>query len=412
MEKLIFCNLDLIKTASQRNTNLSEQRRQIICFLEEMRLLVKEKDNQVVFYSHETDMVVKVKQEVIEPDDEFIFCSRAVIGRYVASNHDKSTFFVFVGGKDVDFQFAVNNKSLFIVPEWICFEEKASKYGIHVENIKQLSSLIRVLNNQNTWFFSLDIDENSKAYSLVDARYKYWSESEEEEDLVSGFQALIKEKKPYAEKYRKILLYHFLAGMTNSSEFDDIELFGVIPSSNCEVNEYIYDFMTHVRVLKGKRLPKNYGEEVPVRDKNLLIRHKPKMQNHGGGRTSQERTIIGAKEEFESLHLNPDYKKRMEKLAAEDRLNICIFDDYITHGNSFNAIRNILKKVGANRVVFVSIGSFVKDFQKWDYEILGDVFSPNYAYALVSQVALSNYRIDVTAKKEIKALYDIFNPDE
>lgn len=54
--------------------------------------------------------------------------------------------------------------------------------------------------------------------------------------------------------------------MTNSTEFDDIELFGMVPSSNCEVNEDLYSFMTSIRCLKGKRLPKNYAVTVPRRE--------------------------------------------------------------------------------------------------------------------------------------------------
>lgn len=63
--------------------------------------------------------------------------------------------------------------------------------------------------------------------------------------------------------------------MTNTTLFDDIELFGMIPSSNCSLNEDIFSFMTQVRYIKGKRLPKNKME-----DANLIQRITPKIQAH------------------------------------------------------------------------------------------------------------------------------------
>lgn len=65
----------------------------------------------------------------------------------------------------------------------------------------------------------------------MDARYGYYAKTPEEKEMMQHFQELLKEGK--SRNYYKILLYHFLAGMTNSTEFDDIELFGMVPSSNC-----------------------------------------------------------------------------------------------------------------------------------------------------------------------------------
>ena len=80
----------------------------------------------------------------------------------------------------------------------------------------------------------------------------------------------------------------------------------------------------------------------------------------------------------------------------------------MTHGNTFNAVRNLLKKLGANKIIFVSLGNFGRPFQKIDYTISGDVYNPGYSYAQTS----SNTKYlsyDSNAKKEISDLYDIFN---
>lgn len=50
--------------------------------------------------------------------------------------------------------------------------------------------------------------------------------------------------------------------MTNSAVFNDIELFGIIPSSNCNVNEDLYSFMDQIRCLKGiQPVKRKYPEE-------------------------------------------------------------------------------------------------------------------------------------------------------
>ena len=66
--------------------------------------------------------------------------------------------------------------------------------------------------------------------------------------------------------------------------------------------------------------------------------------------------MLGAQDEFETLCINSDYKRRIERLKKEKRFNVIIFDDYMTHGNSFNAVRNLLENLGANKIIFVSLG--------------------------------------------------------
>ena len=96
-------------------------------------------------------------------------------------------------------------------------------------------------------------------------------------------------------------------------------------------------------------------------------------------------------------------------MKSEGRFNVCIFDDYMTHGNSFNAVRNLLEKLGANKIIFVSIGIFRSTFQGRDYTITGDVFGPDYTYELETYCPLNNYEINSNAKKEVADLYEIFN---
>ena len=417
MEKLIFCNLDMLKAELDEEDyegydfsdfdyeRFDEKRSK---FIRKFKELSEESDNKIFFYSSKIDILRDFADKFHkEGYTNFLFKNRRTVEEFAKFHKNKNNYFVFVGGKNADFKLAVNTRSLYIVPTWLPLEDRAQRYGIHVNTVKQLRKFIRTLNNQNVWYSRLEIDDISTAYSLVDARYGKYADTEEEKVMVQNFQRLLKDHQSLS--YRRILLYHFLAGMTSNMDFDDIELFGMLPSSNCDVNEYVFDFMTQVRLLKGKQLPKRYKTDVPPVETNLLIRHTPKNQNHNGGRERQARINLGARDEFRTLIINPDYKKRIDTLRKEERFNVCIFDDYMTHGNSFNAVRNLLEELGVNKIIFVSIGIFRSEFQKRDYTITGDVFSPGYTYQLETYQPLDNYEINSNAKKEVSDLFDIFS---
>lgn len=377
-------------------------------FIYKFKELSEVSDNIIYFYSRKMEVLKKFAADFKSyGDNDFLFKDRRTVEEFVKSHKNKNNYFVFIGGKNADFQLAVNTRSLYIVPTWLPLEDRAEKYGIHVNTVKQLIKFIQTLNNQNVWYSRLEIDDISTVYSLVDARYGKYADTEEEKVMIQNFQKLLKDHQSL--NYRRILLYHFLAGMTSNMDFDNIELFGMLPSSDCNVNEYVFDFMTQVRLLKGKQLPKRYKTDIPAAATNLLIRYEAKNQNHNGGRDRQARIDLGAKDEFKTLIINSDYKKKIDTLRKEGCFNVCIFDDYMTHGNSFNAVRNLLRKLGANKIIFVSIGVFLSEFQRRDYIINGDVFSPGYTYELETYHPISNYEINNNAKQEVAELFEIFN---
>lgn len=415
MNKLIFFNLDMLKNAPDPNDyegydfsdfDFDKFREKRDIFMKKFKELSEDTDNKIYFYSRKKDILDDFEKAFHSHGyTNFLFKERRLLKDFVMTNRNRNNYFVFVGGKNKDFELAVNTRSLFIVPTWLPLEDRPSRYGIHVETVKQLRKFILTLNNQNTWYSTLQIDEKSTCYSLMDARYGAYAKTLEEKEMIKNFQLLLKEDRSHG--YRRILLYHFLAGMTNTMNFDDIELFGMIPSSNCDVNKYVYEFMTQVRKLKGKQLPKRYSDSVLPKDTNLLIRHTSKSQAHIG-RNSQERAMLGGNDEFATLCINPDYKKRIDKLRAEGRFNVCIFDDYMTHGNSFNSVRNLLEHLGANKIIFVSLGLFRNPFQKRDYTIIGDVYGASYTFQLETCTTLNNFEINEEAKQEVSDLHDIF----
>lgn len=400
MQKILFCNLDLLRPKFDNfdNSTLKITRDK---FLEYIAALCSDDENHVYFISRDQQALDEAEQFFNEKGyKNFKYRTRAKAKDFVTKYKNRNNFFVFISGKEVDFRLAVQSKSLFIVPTWIPTEPKTEFYGVHVDTPAQLDKFIRTLNNQESWYAKLDIEENITALSLMDGRYKYKAQDDNEREMVKHFEELLKEGT--SRNYYNILLYHFLAGMTNSNLFDDIELFGMIPSSNCALNEDIFKFMTQVRFIKGKRLPKNQ-----MKDPNLLQRVSAKTQAHM--LTNQSvRASMGATQEFDTLRINPEFKSKIDKLRKEGKFNVVIFDDYMTHGNTFNAVRNLLKHLGANKVIFVSLGSFGRPFQKKDYEISGNVYDTGYNYSLV-QSSVQYLTYDTDAKQEVSDLYDIFN---
>lgn len=399
MQKLLFCNLDLLRISFDNfdNSGLKQVRDD---FLNYADALCSDDENQIYFISKDQAQLNAAEKFFNNKGyKNFKFRTRAKAKEFALKHKNKNNFFVFISGKEIDFFLAVQLKSLFIVHTWIPVDQKSEYYGVHVDTPNQLDKFIRTLNNQKSWYAKLEIEPNITALSLMDGRYKYKAKTENEREMIMHFEALLKEGK--SRNYYDILLYHFLAGMTNTTFFDDIELFGIIPSSDCTLNKDIFNFMTQVRLIKNKRLPRN------IKDANLIQRVKPKTQAHMLPNQSA-RANMGANYEFNTLRINPEFKQKIERLKKEGRFKVCIFDDYMTHGNTFNSVRNLLKHLGADKIIFVSLGNFSRPFQKKDYKITGNVYDSGYSYKLLQST--QQYLIyDEDAKDEIDELYNIFN---
>lgn len=401
MEKILFCNLDLLKKTFDGTENLvlQETRNQFLYYAND---LCSDKENHLYFISRDQKLLDSAKNHFVKLKgfSNFKFCLRDKAREFVMQHRKHNNLFVFIGGKEVDFHMAVNTQSLFIVPTWIPVEEKAGFYGVHVDTPEQLFKFVRTLNNQENWYAEVEIEPNVIALSLMDGRYKFGSKTQNERDMVEHFEQLL--KFGTCRNYYDILLYHFLAGMTNSKLFDDIELFGMIPSSDCSLNKDIFSFMYQTRIIKGKHVPRNLQN-----GENILLRISPKQKAHLSYSTDQ-RIAMGAKEEFKTICINPDFKNKINALKKSGKFNVCIFDDYMTHGNSFNAVRNLLQQLGANKIIFVSLGNFGKPFQKKDYAITGDVYNTGYTYTLIGS-SIKYFIYNDAAKDEVSELYDIFN---
>ena len=402
MNKTLLCNLDLLRrkfggVSEDENKAIEEFRD---TFLRMLDGFLDGQKNQVLFFSRDQNDLKAAQDAFDSVHPLYRYATREQVKNLLQEG--ENTEYLFVSNKDIDFQMAVRFRVLLVVPLWIPHEDKAEYYGITVDIPEQLFQFVQVLNNHNFWHSTWHIDDHSVALSLMDARYKKYAWTTNEQEMMQHFEHLLKQGR--SRSYYKILLYHFLSGMTNTDLFDDIELFGIIPSSDCTLNPDMLDFMQQVRYIKGKRLPHNR-----MHCDNLLIRAFSKEKAHETD--SSIRAQRGPEVEFSTLCLNAEFAEKIHRLKRTGRFNVCIFDDYMTFGNSFNAVRNILNHLGANKIVFVSLGNFGRPFERWDYDIQGNVFDIGYDYRLISKTQLQpeyNYR----AKEEVDALYEIYNTEQ
>ena len=223
MQKLIICNLDLLRIRFTEDPDIESDllrsiRGRILAYL---KLFIKNGNYGVWFFSHNTSALIEAEEKMHELGyDEFVYVSRNDAKLTLLSHIGESYKFVIVGSKDQDLFLAVNTKVLFIVPTWIPIEDKAIHYGVHVDSAEQLNKFILSLNNQKKWYAMINIDRYTTALSLMDGRYKYRANSNNEKEMLEHFERLL--KTGTSRNYYSILMYHFLAGITNSDLFDDI----------------------------------------------------------------------------------------------------------------------------------------------------------------------------------------------
>ena len=243
MRKILFANVDLLK-AKISGISYLEHRDSFLAYVDELcdGLFA----NKIVFICKNIKELQAVKTIFMTFFDypKLYFATCYEVKEFVARNKGKSNSFVFISSKENDLNIAVNSKSLFIAPAWIPLEPEAKLYGVNVETPKQFFMFIKILNNQNSWFSTIKIDKISTSYALMDARYMHHSETKSERKILLNFQNILKRGKSL--KYYEALKFHFLSGITNLALHEDIEIFGMIPSSDCTLNPYIYNFMEQI----------------------------------------------------------------------------------------------------------------------------------------------------------------------
>ena len=366
-------------------------------------LLCNNEEDLVVSYSRDNNRIERVKKNFPIEDERLLFIGRKPVTDLIKKYNDYfDVSFIVIGKKNKDFEMAVNNKLLFITPTWLSnIENKADKYGIKVDSAYQLLEFIKTIINQKNWYSKLVLPDDTIVLSLSDGRSRgTYPKSIQEKEVVEQFNRILKKGN---RNYYEMYFYHFLSSISNNKElFNDINYWGFFPSSSGHVqNNEMFLFKEKVRkMMKGQPLRNEHYKNNP----NLLIRHTPTYKSHDI-KDLQKRINTGSTNHFNTIKLNKAFKDKLK-----DR-NVCIFDDYLTHGNSSECARNLLRKAGVNKLVFVTLGRFAYPYQYQEYSISGNIYEAGYKYSLtkIYEIPRSKFEVNEEAKDEVENLHRIFN---
>lgn len=323
--------------------------------------------------------------EINIDNENIYFKTRDEIRANLKNNNNKN-YFIVIGNRDADLQLAASNKLFYIVPAWCnTYDQLPRKYGIKVRDPKALYKLINIIENQKSWYYRAEIDDKTTVLSLTSANTK-GSHSNEELEMINNFRAYLKEGD---SKHQMTLLCHFLAGISNNQEFRDIKDWGIMPSSGTRLNEDMLLMKEKARELMNGR-----------KKEPIFLRHTETWKSHEAWKSKLDR--IPCDRHFDTIKLNPYYKGKLKNRT------VCIFDDYLTNGTTFETARNILIAEKVKKIFFVSLGKFGRNYIKQEYELTGDLSKPGYKYNLLDRKDILG-KIDSEAIVEIENLHSIIN---
>ncbi len=272
---------------------------------------------------------------------------------------------IFVlGAKDSDMILAANSKLILLTADYAKSNNPTERiytegYGIAIFSAARLSFFFEhFLNLTKPWFYFLQIDEQTSLYGLTDAMTNR-QEDADVKKVCLELKAFLKEGE---DKYKNPFLIYSLMSVYNIfKEVESIKYWGYYPSASLEENNELFTFKEILRKSFKSSLTKE----------NILIRTKASPQRKLMSDTA--RVTNGCDSQFDSIILNPWFNG---KIKGE---SICIIDDFTNHGSSCETVRHLLKKAGAKKIIFISIGKFRFDYKVFDYALTGNVYGA-YTY--------------------------------
>ena len=351
---------------------------------------LNEEGHPILVITHSSESIRKMISIFKDTFDFNVICDyRKTIKENV--NESNAGNFILVGSSDDDLHLAANKRMLIINPGWsIKQDEKPARYGITLEKPKQLFEAVSLIDNQSRWYYELDVDQNTKVLALTSANTLNYDVAATEKEILKGFEQLLKDGD---RKYFNTLYFHLISGVMKSPLLRSIDVWGIFPSSTNEINNEIEELKERCRYLTGKRMKE------PLFIRHINVDKSRKTPHH-------TRLQIGCVKHFESIILNPYYSKRLKGKV------VCVIDDYITNGISFETARNLLLKAGASKVILVALGRYKKGaygvYQHEVYDLNGFITEPSYLYNLKTRQDLTG-SYDDQARDEVRKIYEILN---
>ena len=317
-------------------------------------------------------------------------CSRQNI-RSVIERNEPQFNYIMIGTSTSDMRIAAPKKMVLINPKWISnIAPEVNKYGIPIYDIENLSNYVSIFERSANWFEEITVSQNAVVRALTSAKTYYSSYYKGEElDLINAFRALLKNGDNASAKnnisYFDVLYYYLSAMIAKDSNMHTIQDWAIFPSSGCNLNPEMNAFKERVRYLMNGR-----------KSDNIFIRHTAIEKSH----LLSYEDRLSCDRHLSSIHINPVYRGKLSGRI------VCVLDDYLTNGTSFETARNLLQHENVKFIYFIALGSFEKKYIKQDYLLKGDLYSQKYAYEkLESNEIIPTINADATSMiRELNAI--------
>lgn len=312
---------------------------------------------------------------------------------FIMNTSSRGEVVIICGAVDKDLHVASTTKSFLIAAGWVGLEPLVVKYGIPAPTPAKMTAILQIVANQTSWYYLCTFNDPvpTKVVSLCLANT--YTVSDDEKAMAEAFQAILKDDNNNPV-IKQALICHLMAAIAHDHDFRDVQNWAVAPSSSTNPPQSMEELKEHVRYMMNGRKPDA-----------IFSRYKATSKSRFDGRDRRQSNDYCQKH-FKSIHVSDKYRKKLK-----DRV-VCVFDDYLTQGNTFEALRNLLVECQVKQIIFVSIGKFKTRYEtkykQRSFSINGDVYTEDYTAEFKSS-AQHNVQFNADAQRSLQHLKELAN---
>eukprot|EP01137_Pigoraptor_chileana_P003161 Opistho-2@42963 len=331
---------------------------------------------RIIVCSHQQERLANIRSiaEEIWPgitNERFLCIPRGEdIRDYITTAGDER--FVVLGCVEKDLHLANNLKLLLLAAMWMGnqVELKVVQYGLHVGNAALAMKIVRFIMIPRVFLSVTDpfTQQNVEARVWCLASGNTMGRTPvEQAQLAKRFRNLLKASAAplQTDETFTALLCYFVGAILSQPEFVKVDIWTIAPSSKCDKrNETMWTIKEKVRETMGKKLSDPVFERVV--DRPALHETSPVERQNAGPDWHLGYNGLPA-----SIRISQKYPN--EKLRGK---TVCVLDDFMTNGATFEALRALLIAAGVERIYFVSFGRFGISggtYNRVDYTVNGNV---------------------------------------
>ncbi|XP_067039640.1 uncharacterized protein [Acropora muricata] len=311
---------------------------------------------------------------------------------FIKQRWQAGDFVIICGAVDEDLYVAANTKSFLLAALWVNAEQKVRQYGVPAPTPQKMSAILNIVVNQTSWYYLCSFDDPvpTKVISLCCAN-TYSPINEDEKEMAEAFQAILKngDKNPII---KEALLCHLMAAIAHDNDFREVQDWAVAPSSSPKPSEVLEGLKEHVRYMMNGRKPDA-----------IFMRHTPTTKSRYESKAERQKNEYIQKH-FRSICVSEVYKDKLKGRV------VCVFDDYLTNGQTFEALRNLLVSCKVKKIILVSIGKFISrgefGYTQRCHSIEGNLYSADYNATFVKSEGRP-FEINYTARRSLADLREL-----